>query len=157
MIKLYADGSCDPNPGVGGWGFAAYWNGMTVTKFGGEPHATNNQMEITAVAAGLEAVRALGAPTGTVVHVYSDSQYVIKGARDWIYGWKLGGWLTKDKKPVQNKDLWMRLDRAKLGLDLTWHWVKGHNGDLGNEKAHKLAEAGRLIAKKNMKEPSDED
>ena len=107
--------------------------------FGGERETTNNRMELTAV---IEALRALKRPCR--VALYLDSQYVRQGITQWIHGWKAKGWRTADKQPVKNVDLWQVLDHlvSTSGHRIEWHWVKGHAGDPGNERADALANQG---------------
>jgi len=107
------------------------------TLHGGEMLTTNNRMEMMAV---IEALLALKRPCQVVLNI--DSQYVMKGMTEWIAGWKLRGWRTADKKPVKNADLWQLLDEQVKRHQITWHWVKGHAGDPGNERADLLANRG---------------
>ncbi|WP_354679365.1 ribonuclease HI, partial [Cupriavidus plantarum] len=104
-VTIYSDGACKGNPGPGGWGAVLVAGGNEKELFGGENPTTNNRMELMAV---IEALRALKRPC--VVKVYTDSQYVQKGISEWIRGWKARGWLTAEKKPVKNADLWQQLD-----------------------------------------------
>jgi len=136
-VEVYADGACKGNPGPGGWGALLVEGGRERELFGGEPATTNNRMELTAVIRALEAL-APGAP----VRLYTDSQYVQKGMTEWIAGWKRRGWRTADKSPVKNDDLWKRLDALAQGRRIEWHWVKGHAGHPGNERADALANRG---------------
>lgn len=105
--------------------------------FGGEAVTTNNRMELTAV---IEGLKALNQPCRVDLHV--DSQYVMQGVTKWIAGWKRNGWRTADKKPVKNQDLWQALDEQVARHAISWHWVKGHAGDPGNERADELANRG---------------
>jgi ribonuclease HI len=107
--------------------------------FGGERETTNNRMELTAVIEGLSALK-----RPCVVHLYLDSEYVRKGITEWIHGWKAKGWKTAAKQPVKNADLWQKLDSlVHQGVhQIHWHWVKGHAGDPGNERADALANRG---------------
>ncbi len=107
--------------------------------FGGEKSTTNNRMEMMAV---IEALSALKRPCAITLHV--DSQYVLKGMTEWLPGWKTRGWRTAAKAPVKNVDLWQRLDALIAESDHTieWRWVRGHNGDPGNERADALANLG---------------
>jgi ribonuclease HI len=107
--------------------------------FGGELGTTNNRMEMMAV---IEALGALKRPCHVALHI--DSQYVLKGITEWLAGWKAKGWKTAAKQPVKNVDLWQRLDAlvAGAGHTIDWHWVKGHAGDPGNERADALANLG---------------
>lgn len=105
--------------------------------YGGEPNTTNNRMELMAV---IQALKALKRPCDVVVH--TDSQYVQKGMSEWLANWKRRGWLTADKKPVKNADLWKELDLLVGEHELTWRWVRGHAGDPGNERADELANLG---------------
>ena len=107
--------------------------------FGGESLTTNNRMELTAV---IEALSALTRPS--VVEVYTDSQYVQKGISEWLRSWKARGWKTAAREPVKNVDLWMKLDEAASRHRVRWHWVRGHAGHPGNERADALANKGCL-------------
>ncbi|AEI77700.1 Ribonuclease HI [compost metagenome] len=136
-VTIYSDGACKGNPGRGGWGAVLIAGTSEKELFGGEPNTTNNRMEMTAV---IEALRALKRPC--VVRVYTDSQYVQKGISEWLPGWKARGWKTADKKPVKNADLWQELDTLAQPHQISWHWVRGHNGHPGNERADALANRG---------------
>jgi ribonuclease HI len=136
-VVMYADGACKGNPGPGGWGVLLQVNGGEKEMFGGEAQTTNNRMELTAVIEGLRSLE-----DGAKVRVYTDSQYVQKGISEWIHSWKRRGWLTADRKPVKNVDLWKALDEAARKHDVEWHWVKGHAGHPENERADALANKG---------------
>jgi len=105
--------------------------------WGGEPATTNNRMEIMAAIEALLALR-----TACDVALYTDSQYVRRGITEWLPKWKHNGWRTADRKPVKNEDLWRRLDEARQGHRVHWHWVRGHAGHSGNERADALANRG---------------
>ncbi len=136
-VEIWTDGACSGNPGPGGWG-AILKLGERVKEFsGGDPHTTNNRMEMTAAIAALETLtRACG------VNLHTDSQYLRQGVTSWLHGWKRNGWRTADKKPVKNEDLWRRLDAAAERHEIDWRWVKGHAGEAMNERADELARAG---------------
>jgi ribonuclease HI len=136
-VDIYADGACKGNPGPGGWGVLLRAGGRERELCGGEAQTTNNRMELTAVIEGL-----LALAQHSKVRVYTDSQYVQKGITEWIHNWKRRGWLTADRKPVKNADLWRRLDEVARMHDIQWHWVKGHAGHPGNERADALANKG---------------
>jgi ribonuclease HI len=138
-IEIHTDGACKGNPGPGGWGVLLKSGATEKELFGGELVTTNNRMELTAV---IEALQALKRPCK--VALYLDSEYVRKGITEWIHGWKARGWRTAAKQPVKNVDLWQRLDAAVTGSGhhIAWHWVKGHAGDPGNERADALANKG---------------
>ena len=136
-IEIYADGACKGNPGPGGWGVLLRAGGREKELFGGEAQTTNNRMELTAVIEGLRSLK-----ERSTVRVYTDSQYVQKGISEWIHSWKKRGWLTSDKKPVKNVDLWKTLDEAAQQHQVSWHWVKGHAGHPENERADALANKG---------------
>jgi ribonuclease HI len=136
-IEVYADGACRGNPGPGGWGVLLREGKRERELHGGEPATTHNRMELTAVIRALEAL----AP-GSLVHVYTDSQYVQKGISEWIHAWKRRGWRTSSKEPVKNQDLWMRLDELARAHAVEWFWVKGHAGHPENERADALANLG---------------
>ncbi|CAN7373299.1 ribonuclease HI [Variovorax paradoxus] len=138
-VVIYTDGACKGNPGPGGWG-AWLKSGATEKElFGGELNTTNNRMELTAV---IEGLAALKRPCKVVL--YLDSQYVRMGITEWIRGWKAKGWRTSTKQPVKNVELWQKLDKlvAEGGHVIEWRWVKGHSGDVGNERADMLANKG---------------
>ena len=136
-VTIYTDGACSGNPGPGGWGAILRWNGTEKELRGGEPDTTNNRMELMAAIQALEALS-----RGVSADLYTDSTYVQKGITEWIHGWKKRGWKTAAKKPVKNDDLWRRLDEAVARHDVKWHWVKGHAGHPGNERADELAGMG---------------
>ena len=137
IVKIYTDGACKGNPGVGGWGALLEMNGTEKELFGGEAHTTNNRMELLAVIRALEALK-----RRCIVQLHTDSKYVQQGISTWIHGWKRNGWRTSDKKPVKNDDLWRELDELSKLHDIEWLWVKGHAGHNGNEKADALANRG---------------
>jgi len=136
-VTIYSDGACKGNPGPGGWGAVLVSGEHEKELFGGDAVTTNNRMELTAV---IEALRAL--KRRSTVEVYTDSQYVQKGISEWLPGWKARGWKTADKKPVKNADLWQVLEELAKQHDVSWHWVRGHNGHPGNERADALANRG---------------
>jgi ribonuclease HI len=135
-VELFTDGACSGNPGPGGWAFLLRHprSGKAVEQSGGEHETTNNRMELTAV---IEGLSALTRPS--VVELYSDSQYVLKGLNEWMPGWKKKGWRTASKQPVKNVDLWKQLDTLKDGHEIRFHWVKGHAGHPENERVDELA------------------
>lgn len=137
VIDIYTDGACKGNPGVGGWGVLLNGGGRARELFGGEPHTTNNRMELTAVIRALEALK-----RRCKVRLHTDSKYVQQGISEWIHSWKKRGWKTADKKPVKNEDLWRRLDELSAQHEIEWLWVKGHSGHDGNERADVLANMG---------------
>lgn len=133
-VEIYTDGACRGNPGPGGWG-AILRSGEHVKELkGGEPLTTNNRMELTAAIQALAALK-----RGCEVALYTDSQYVRKGILEWMAQWKLRDWRTADKKPVKNVDLWQALEQEIARHKIEWHWVKGHAGVPGNERADQLA------------------
>jgi ribonuclease HI len=136
-VILYTDGACRGNPGPGGWGVWFQYGKHEKELFGGEPESTNNRMELTAAIRGLAS---LSSPCE--VELYTDSKYVLQGITEWMPDWKKRNWKTAAKKPVKNVDLWKQLDTEASRHKIDWHWVKGHNGDPGNEKADELANQG---------------
>jgi ribonuclease HI len=140
-VEIFTDGACLSNPGPGGWGAILRYGGHEKELHGGDPATTNNRMELMAAIQGLESLT-----RPSVVHVYTDSQYLRRGVTEWIYGWKRNGWMTKDKKPVKNADLWLRLDATAGQHEVQWFWVKGHAGHPENERADALAGQGALEA-----------
>jgi len=134
VVEIYTDGACRGNPGPGGWGVVLRFKGREKTLYGGEPHTTNNRMELMAAIAGLEALK-----RSSRVALTTDSQYVKRGITEWLTDWKRRGWKTADRKPVKNVDLWQRLDEAVGKHQVRWHWVRGHTGHVDNERADALA------------------
>lgn len=140
-VELYTDGACSGNPGPGGWAFILRHPVSRAEKVdsGGEAETTNNRMELTACIRGLAS---LTRPSR--VELYSDSQYVLNGLKEWIDSWKKRGWKTAAKQPVKNQDLWERLDELRRTHDLRFHWIRGHNEHPDNERCDRLAvEAAR--------------
>jgi len=137
QVVIHTDGACSGNPGPGGWGAVLHFRDQEKELWGGELATTNNRMELMAA---IQALEALKKPCKVELH--TDSQYVQKGIHEWIHGWKKRGWLTADKKPVKNDDLWKRLDAARLRHEVDWRWVKGHAGHEFNERADALARRG---------------
>ena len=133
-VIIHTDGACSGNPGPGGYGAILQWGEHTREIKGGEPHTTNNRMELMAAIAALETLK-----RPCTVDIHTDSQYLRNGIMTWINGWKRNGWKTSDKKPVKNVDLWQRLDAALTNHIVHWHWVRGHAGHDLNERADELA------------------
>ena len=138
-VQIYSDGACKGNPGPGGWGALLKSADSRKELYGGELGTTNNRMELTAVIEGLAALK-----RPCKVTLYVDSQYVLKGMTEWLAGWKAKGWKTAAKQPVKNVDLWQQLDALVSGAvhRIQWHWVRGHTGHEGNERADALANRG---------------
>lgn len=136
-VDIWTDGACKGNPGPGGWGALLRQGSREKTLYGGEMDTTNNRMELLAV---IKALQALKRPC--IVALHTDSSYVQKGMTEWLANWKLRQWRTAAKKPVKNADLWQILDELSKQHQISWHWVKGHAGDLGNERADELANLG---------------
>jgi ribonuclease HI len=137
-VEIWTDGGCKPNPGPGGWG-AILRYGETVRELSGHDAATtNNRMELTAACAALEALKR---PCTVVLH--TDSEYVKNGISRWINGWVRNNWRNAAKDPVANMELWQRLLAAARPHKIEWKWVRGHSGDVMNERADQLATAAR--------------
>lgn len=134
QVEIYTDGACRGNPGPGGWGVVLSSGANEKELRGAEMQTTNNRMELTA------AIRALAAlKRGSTVALYTDSQYVRRGVLEWLAQWKARDWRTADRKPVKNIDLWQALEHEIERHSVEWHWVKGHAGVPGNERADQLA------------------
>jgi len=138
MIKIYTDGACKGNPGIGGWGALLIHNEQSIEIFDGELQTTNNRMELKAVIEALNHAKSMSDD----IQIYTDSSYVQKGIQEWIHNWKKNGWRSSNKKPVKNQDLWQELDTLNSSLKVEWFWVKGHAGHPGNERADFLANEG---------------
>lgn len=141
-VDIYTDGACSGNPGPGGWGAILVYGEVEKELSGFETETTNNRMELMAVIAGLEQLKA-----PCKVDVHSDSTYVLKGISEWLPSWKKRGWKTADKKPVKNVELWQRLEEAAAKHEIKWNWVKGHNGHEMNERADALARGAITAAR----------
>jgi len=120
-IKIFTDGACSGNPGAGGWGAVMLDGNITEKYNGSELNTTNNRMELRAAIEGI-----LKAPNDTIIVLYTDSKYVKEGITTWIKNWKCNHWLTSNKKPVKNQDLWKKLDVLNQEKNISWEWVKGH-------------------------------
>jgi ribonuclease HI len=140
-VEIFTDGSCRGNPGPGGWAAILRYRGVERELAGAEAMTTNNRMEMTAAAAGLEALK-----RPCRVRLHTDSQYLRDGITRWMPAWKARGWRTADKKPVKNIDLWQRLDLAASPHQVAWLWVRGHAGHPENERADALARAQAVLA-----------
>ena len=136
-VEAFTDGACRGNPGPGGWGVVLRAGGRVKELSGGEPHTTNNRMELKAA---IEALTALKQPCR--VALFTDSTYVRSGITEWMPSWRARGWRTADRKPVKNQDLWMALAEIAERHEVSWHWVKGHAGHPENERADELANLG---------------
>jgi ribonuclease HI len=143
--SIYTDGACSGNPGPGGWGVVVYFSDGSVHEIGGgERQTTNNRMEMQAAIAALQFLEASGQTEPIVL--YTDSEYVMKGITQWIFGWKKKGWKTSTGKPVLNQDLWQVLDslNSRTGKSLApveWRYVRGHSGNAGNDRCDTIARA----------------
>lgn len=138
-ITVYTDGACKGNPGPGGWGVLLQHGEYEKEICGGEANTTNNRMELMAV---IKALQAINRPCE--IDWYLDSQYVRNGITEWLSGWKKKNWRSASGQPVKNQDLWQLLDQALMvnTHKINWHWVKGHSGDPGNDRADALANKG---------------
>ncbi|CBS86620.1 ribonuclease HI [Azospirillum lipoferum] len=136
-VDIFTDGACSGNPGPGGWGAILRYGEVEKELYGGEPATTNNRMELMAAIMALEALK-----KPVTVRLFTDSEYVKNGITKWIHGWKAKGWMTADRKPVKNVDLWQRLEEAKRQHQIEFHWVRGHAGHPENERADELARRG---------------
>lgn len=137
VIEIFTDGACKGNPGPGGWGVLLRLGEHQKTLFGGELNTTNNRMELTAAIRGLEALK-----KPAQVMLTTDSEYVMKGIREWMPNWKKRGWKTASRQPVKNADLWQQLDALVNQHQVDWRWVKGHSGHPENDLADELANRG---------------
>lgn len=144
-VEVFTDGACLGNPGPGGWAALLRFGSREKELSGGETDTTNNRMELMAAIAGIEALK-----RACMVVVTTDSEYVRRGVEEWMARWQANGWLTSDKKPVKNRDLWERLARALADHKVRWHWVRGHAGHVENERVDKLARDAALKIKSDM-------
>jgi len=154
-IEIYTDGSCIGNPGHGGYGFVilrkdASGKIINIHEHSGSEVAetTNNRMEMTAACAALES---LGWVTVEPITLFCDASLIPNAMNGWLPSWKAKGWKKSDGKPVMNRDLWERLEDAASGRNVTWTWVRGHNGSEFNERADRLAYVGSREAERRIK------
>ncbi len=138
-VEIFCDGACSGNPGPGGYGAILRYNGHEKEIRGGEPHTTNNRMELTAA---IEALRRLTRPCRVIVT--TDSQYLVKGMTEWVAGWQRRGWLNSKKEPVLNRELWEELVALASRHAIEWRWVRGHDGHAENERCDTLAREALL-------------
>lgn len=131
-VIIYTDGGCVPNPGRGGWAALVHYPDRDIELSGAENNSTNNRMELTAAINALESL--IGSP---VVQVFTDSEYVKKGITEWLPNWRIRGWKRKGGA-LANQDLWMRLDKLTQIFQIEWKWVRGHSGNVLNEKVDRL-------------------
>ena len=134
IINIYTDGACSGNPGPGGWGIYIDNDGLITEMSGSELETTNNRMELKAV---IEALKNFNSEVN--INIFTDSKYVMDGANKWIINWQKNGWKNSKKEPVKNKDLWVELDNLMKINKINWTWVKGHDGNYGNERADYLS------------------
>jgi ribonuclease HI len=140
LVEVWTDGGCRPNPGPGGWGAILKFRGTERELSGGEPETTNNRMELTAAAEALEALK-----RPCKVRLHTDSQYLRDGITRWHVGWVRKNWRNAAGDPVKNMDLWRRILDAAKPHEVEWVWVRGHSGDVMNERADVLATQARII------------
>lgn len=133
-LEIFTDGACSGNPGPGGYGAILKYGEVEKEIWGCERETTNNRMEMTAV---IEALRLLSRPCK--IRIVTDSNYVVKGMTQWIYGWVKRNWTNAQKKPVLNRDLWEQLLEMSRPHDIEWRWIKGHHGHRENERCDKIA------------------
>lgn len=140
IVELHTDGACSGNPGPGGWAFLLRHgaSGKEMVRAGAEAETTNNRMELRAVIEGLSVLK-----SASIVDLYSDSQYVLNGLREWIHDWKKRGWKTSAKKPVKNQELWQALDDLASRHTVRFHWIRGHSEHPDNERCDRLAVEAR--------------
>jgi ribonuclease HI len=150
LVRIYCDGACSPNPGLGGWGVVLLSDAHGARKelSGADPDTTNNRMELLAAIRGLEAVK-----RPAVIELSTDSQYVHNAfAERWLDRWQANGWRTSARKPVQNEDLWRRLLELTGVHEVRWLWVRGHGVDVENNRADALAVQARLDLAARLRE-----
>jgi ribonuclease HI len=133
-VQLITDGACKGNPGKGGWACILRFGEYKRELYGSEPHTTNNRMELLAAIEGLKRLK-----ERCSIEIVTDSEYLKNGITTWIKGWKRNGWVTKDKQPVKNRDLWMALDELVNAHETQWKWTKGHASHEDNNRCDELA------------------
>jgi ribonuclease HI len=149
QVRLITDGSCLKNPGPGGWAAILRYDHHKKEMWGCAPQTTNNRMELTAAIEGLRALR-----EDCEVEVVTDSEYVKNGITIWIHAWKRRNWMTTEKKPVVNQDLWQELDELAARHKTTWKWTKGHATHADNNRCDQLASNAAKNQKSGAKRKS---
>lgn len=134
MIEVYTDGSCLGNPGVGGWAFLVIKENKLTSKSGLDKNTTNNRMELCAAIEALDFLK-----DEKILKIHTDSSYLKNGISSWISSWEKNNWLTSNKKPVKNKDLWIKLAELTKNKNITWEWVKAHDENKFNNMVDELA------------------
>jgi len=139
FVQLFTDGACSGNPGPGGWAYILKHpaSGKVIEGSGGERGSTNNRMELQAVISGLEALK-----KRSDVEIITDSEYVAKGCREWLPGWKRNNWRRregKQLKPLKNEEHWRKLDELLARHQVRFTVVRGHSGHIENERCDELA------------------
>ena len=133
-FKIYTDGACSGNPGKGGWAAIILDEESQSSISGSESKTTNNRMELMAAIMALKKIK-----NKSEIIIYTDSRYVKDGITEWIKKWKLNNWKSSNKKPVKNKDLWIKLDNCCKKHNVSWKWVKAHAGNKLNNLVDRLA------------------
>ena len=134
MIEVYTDGSCLGNPGVGGWAFLVIKENKLTSKSCLDKNTTNNRMELCAAIEALDFLK-----DEKILKIHTDSSYLKNGISSWISSWEKNNWLTSNKKPVKNKDLWIKLAELTKNKNITWEWVKAHDENKFNNMVDELA------------------
>ncbi len=135
QVTIFTDGACKGNPGPGGWAAVLLYQQLRKELSGGVRRTTNNRMELTALVQALEILK-----EPCEVDVHTDSQYLQHAfTKGWLANWKRNGWRTKDKQPVQNRDLWEKLDKLRELHTARFHWVRGHGSSPENNRCDLLA------------------
>ena len=134
--QVFTDGGAHGNPGPGGWAYVIVKDSELLESSGAEVHTTNNRMELTAAIRALERLQSHDA----AIVLHTDSTYVQQGISNWIHNWKRKAWKTAGGKPVKNQDLWRELDELSSSMNISWKWVKGHAGNLHNERCDTLVQ-----------------
>jgi ribonuclease HI len=147
-VEIYTDGGCDPNPGPGGWGAILISGPNRKEISSAAADTTNNRMELTAA---VEALRLLRRPCQ--ITLYTDSQYLRRGVTEWLPRWRARGWRRARGGVVQNQDLWQALLEAMAPHEVSWEWLRGHQGHPQNERADQLAGEARrsLVDRRSAK------
>ncbi|HUQ92016.1 MAG TPA: ribonuclease HI [Bryobacteraceae bacterium] len=148
-IRIITDGSCLGNPGPGGWACILRYGKHEKELSGADPKTTNNRMELTAAIRALEALK-----ERCDVEIVTDSEYLRKGITQWVKNWKRNSWLTKEKKPVVNRDLWENLDALVAQHDIHWEWTKGHANHVDNNRCDELAQAAARTQNQKWARPA---
>lgn len=155
-VRIFTDGACSENPGPGGWAAVFNTEKKCYTISGNELHTTNNRMELRAVVESLRKILSKRKnKSKNQYDIFSDSAYVVNTINNnWLEKWKMNGWKTTKGRDVKNRELWEELNELidninRKRIEVTFHKIKGHSGNMFNELVDKIAKEESIKAKES--------